>query len=101
MIGLTPEELEILRLSLKVAFWSTLASLPVALALAMLLARGRFPGKALVDGLVNLPLVLPPVVMGTSCCLRSAAAAPSARCWRKPSASCSPFAGPARRSPVR
>ncbi|MCX7159734.1 MAG: molybdate ABC transporter permease subunit, partial [Proteobacteria bacterium] len=45
-------------------FWSTLASLPVALALAMLLARGRFPGKALVDGLVNLPLVLPPVVIG-------------------------------------
>ena len=64
MIGLTPEELEILRLSLKVAFWSTLASLPVALALAMLLARGRFPGKALGDGLVNLPLVLPPVVIG-------------------------------------
>ena len=50
MIGLTPEELEIVRLSLKVAFWSTVASLPVALALAMLLARGRFPGKALVDG---------------------------------------------------
>jgi molybdate transport system permease protein len=64
VIGLTPEELEIVRLSLKVAFWSTLASLPVALALAMLLARGRFPGKALVDGLVNLPLVLPPVVIG-------------------------------------
>jgi molybdate transport system permease protein len=64
VIGLTPEELEILRLSLKVALWSTLASLPVALALAMLLARGRFPGKALVDGLVNLPLVLPPVVIG-------------------------------------
>lgn len=64
MTGLTPEELEILRLSLKVAFWSTLASLPVALALAMLLARARFPGKTLVDGLVNLPLVLPPVVIG-------------------------------------
>jgi len=62
--GLTPEELEILRLSLKVASWSTLASLPVALALAMLLARARFPGKTLVDGLVNLPLVLPPVVIG-------------------------------------
>jgi molybdate transport system permease protein len=62
--GLTPEELEIIRLSLKVAFWSTLASLPVALALAMLLARARFPGKTLVDGLVNLPLVLPPVVIG-------------------------------------
>jgi len=64
VIGLTQEELEIVRLSLKVAFWSTLASLPVALALAMLLARTRFPGKTLVDGLVNLPLVLPPVVIG-------------------------------------
>ena len=64
MIGLSPEELEIVRLSLKVAFWSTLASLPVALALAMLLARTRFPGKTLLDGLVNLPLVLPPVVIG-------------------------------------
>jgi len=64
VIGLTPEELEIVRLSLKVAFWSTLASLPIALALAMLLARGQFPGKTLVDGLVNLPLVLPPVVIG-------------------------------------
>jgi molybdate transport system permease protein len=64
VIGLTPEELDIVRLSLKVAFWSTLASLPVALALAMLLARARFPGRTLVDGLVNLPLVLPPVVIG-------------------------------------
>lgn len=57
-------ELEILLLSLKVAFWAVLASLPVALALAMLLARADFPGKALLDGLVNLPLVLPPVVVG-------------------------------------
>jgi molybdate transport system permease protein len=64
VIGLTPEELDIVRLSLKVAFWSTLASLPVALALAMLLARARFPGKTLVDGFVSLPLVLPPVVIG-------------------------------------
>lgn len=64
MIGLTLDELEIVRLSLKVAFWSTFASLPVALALALLLGRCRFPGKTLVDGLVNLPLVLPPVVIG-------------------------------------
>lgn len=64
MIGLTPDELEIVRLSLKVAFWSTFASLPIALALALLLGRCRFPGKTLVDGLVNLPLVLPPVVIG-------------------------------------
>lgn len=57
-------EIEILRLSLKVAFWAVLTSLPVALAIALLLARTEFPGKALLDGLVNLPLVLPPVVVG-------------------------------------
>jgi molybdate transport system permease protein len=57
-------ETGILLLSLKVAFWAVLVSLPVALALAMLLARVDFPGKTLLDGLVNLPLVLPPVVVG-------------------------------------
>jgi molybdate transport system permease protein len=61
---LTAEEIEILLLSLKVAFWSMLGSLPVALALAMLLARAEFPGKTLLDGVVHLPLVLPPVVVG-------------------------------------
>jgi molybdate transport system permease protein len=61
---LTPDELGILGLSLKVAFWSMLASLPVALALAYLLARFEFPGKTLLDGVVHLPLVLPPVVIG-------------------------------------
>jgi molybdate transport system permease protein len=61
---LTPVELEIVRLSLKVAFWSTLFSLPIALALAMVLGRLDFPGKTLLDGVVNLPLVLPPVVTG-------------------------------------
>lgn len=61
---LTPAELEVVQLSLKVAFWSTLASLPVALALAFVLGRLEFPGKTLLDGLVNLPLVLPPVVTG-------------------------------------
>jgi molybdate transport system permease protein len=64
MAFMSPAEIEILLLSLKVAFWAVLASLPVALALAMLLARADFPGKALLDGLVNLPLVLPPVVVG-------------------------------------
>jgi molybdate transport system permease protein len=61
---LTPAELGILGLSLKVAFWSMLASLPVALGLAYLLARAEFPGKTLLDGVVHLPLVLPPVVIG-------------------------------------
>jgi len=61
---LTAAELAILGLSLKVAFWSMLASLPVALGLAMLLARTEFPGKTLLDGVIHLPLVLPPVVIG-------------------------------------
>ncbi len=51
-------------LSLKVAAWATLASLPVGIALAFALARGRFPGRSLLDALVHLPLVLPPVVTG-------------------------------------
>jgi molybdate transport system permease protein len=53
-----------IELSLRVAIVATLASLPFGLAVAMLLARARFPGKILVDGLVHLPLVLPPVVTG-------------------------------------
>jgi len=63
-VPLTPAELEILGLSVKVALASALASLPFALGLAFLLARAEFPGKMLLDGLVHLPLVLPPVVIG-------------------------------------
>ena len=51
-------------LSLRVAFWCTLVVLPPAIAVAWLLARARFPGKLLVDALVHLPLVVPPVVTG-------------------------------------
>ncbi len=51
-------------LSLKVALWATLASLPFGIAAAYALARSRFPGRALLDGLIHLPLVLPPVVTG-------------------------------------
>jgi molybdate transport system permease protein len=61
---LTDEERTALLLSLKVALWATAASLPVAVAVALLLARGRFWGKALLNGVVHLPLVLPPVVTG-------------------------------------
>lgn len=61
---LTAEEWEIVRLSLKVGVVAVIVTLPIAFALAFLLARGRFPGKALVDGLVHLPLVVPPVVTG-------------------------------------
>jgi molybdate transport system permease protein len=61
---LTPEEWTAIRLSLRVATVATLASLPVGILVAHLLARGRFPGKTLLDGVVHLPLVLPPVVTG-------------------------------------
>src|SRR5258706_977240 len=61
---LTPDEWEILRLSLKVAFWSVLCSLPLAIAMAVLLARCKFPGKSVLDAVVHLPLVLQPVVIG-------------------------------------
>jgi molybdate transport system permease protein len=61
---LTPVEAEALALSLRVGVWAVLCSLPVAVALAYVLARGRFRGRALLAALVNLPLVLPPVVTG-------------------------------------
>ncbi len=64
MLELTPLEREALGLSLTVAFWSVLASLPLGLATAWLLARREFYGKALLNGLVHLPLVVPPVVVG-------------------------------------
>jgi molybdate transport system permease protein len=62
--GLTPDELAAVRLSLEVATVATLASLPPGILAAYALARWRFPGKLLLDALVHLPLVLPPVVTG-------------------------------------
>ncbi len=62
--GLTPEEWTAVALSLRVATVATLGSLIPGLAIAWLLARRRFPGRALLDGLVHLPLILPPVVTG-------------------------------------
>ncbi|MEO8487136.1 MAG: molybdate ABC transporter permease subunit [Betaproteobacteria bacterium] len=61
---LTPVEIEALRLSLYVATIATIASLPFAIALAYALARRRFPGHALLNAFVHMPLVLPPVVVG-------------------------------------
>jgi molybdate transport system permease protein len=61
---LSPAEWTAVHLSLKVACWATLASLPFGVAIALLLARGRFWGHSLLNGLVHLPLVLPPVVTG-------------------------------------
>jgi len=64
MTLLSPEEIEVMQLSLRVAFWSVAASLPLAVAVAYWLARFDFPGKTLFDALVHLPLVVPPVVVG-------------------------------------
>ena len=64
MSGLSPDEIGILALSLRVATVSVVCSLPVAVLVAYALARYSFPGKTLVDAIVHLPLVLPPVVVG-------------------------------------
>ncbi len=61
---MTAEEWTAVRLSLLVATTATAASLPLGIAVAWLLARGRFWGKSLVDTLVHLPLIMPPVVTG-------------------------------------
>ncbi len=64
LLNLSPEEWTAVRLSLRVATVAMLASLPIGIAVAYLLARCKFPGKSLVDGIVLLPLILPPVVTG-------------------------------------
>ncbi|MEO6517702.1 MAG: molybdate ABC transporter permease subunit [Pseudoxanthomonas sp.] len=64
MSPFTDDELTAIALSLKVAVTAALASLPFGIALGWLLARKRFFGKSLLDALVHLPLVLPPVVVG-------------------------------------
>jgi molybdate transport system permease protein len=61
---LSPEAATALALSLRVSLVATLASLPIGIAVAYALARGRFPGHGLLNGLVHLPLILPPVVTG-------------------------------------
>ena len=61
---LTPEQWAAVVLSLKVSIWATTLSLPVGIAVAYVLARFDFWGKQLLNGLVHLPLILPPVVTG-------------------------------------
>lgn len=61
---LSADEWQAVELSLRIAGVATIVSLPFGIATALLLARGRFPGKTLLDGIVHLPLVLPPVVTG-------------------------------------
>jgi molybdate transport system permease protein len=61
---LTPEAWSAVALSLRVSVWATVASLPFGILAAVALARWRFPGKTVLNGLVHLPLILPPVVTG-------------------------------------
>ena len=61
---LSPDDLIAILLSLKIATAATLGSVPLAFLVALALARGRFPGRSLLDALVHLPLVLPPVATG-------------------------------------
>lgn len=61
---LGPAEWQAVRLSVRVAFWATVASLPLGIFVAYALARWDFWGKQLLNGIVHLPLILPPVVTG-------------------------------------
>ena len=61
---LGPEEWRAVALSLQVSFWATLVSLPLGIFVAYALARWSFPGKQVLNGIVHLPLILPPVVTG-------------------------------------
>ena len=64
LLQLSPEEVTAVQLSLRVAFWAMTTSLVPGVLVALVLARGRFWGKSFIDGLVHLPLVMPPVVTG-------------------------------------
>jgi molybdate transport system permease protein len=64
MSWLAPAEWTAVLLSLKVAAWATAASLPFGIGVALALARGRFWGRELLNGIVHVPLILPPVVTG-------------------------------------
>jgi molybdate transport system permease protein len=64
LLDLSAEEWTAIRLSLRIALTATACSLPFGIAVAWLLARKRFWGKGLLDGILHLPLVLPPVVTG-------------------------------------
>lgn len=63
-LGLSAEEWTAIHLSLRVSIVAMLASLPAGIVVALLLARGKFWGKSILNGIVHLPLILPPVVTG-------------------------------------
>ncbi len=100
MFDLTPDEWTAVELSLRIALVATLVSLPFGIAVAWLLARKDFWGKALLDGIVHLPLVLPPVVTGYLLLITFGRKGAVGAFLDQTSASCSRSAGPARRSPA-
>lgn len=63
-LDLSPDEWNAVLLSIRVSIWATLASLPLGITVAYILARKNFWGKSVLNGLVHLPLILPPVVTG-------------------------------------
>ncbi|EJK80885.1 molybdate ABC transporter permease subunit [Agrobacterium sp. SHOUNA12C] len=63
-LGLSSDEWTAIELSLRVSTVAMLVSLPFGIAAALLLARGKFWGKSILNGLIHLPLILPPVVTG-------------------------------------
>ena len=100
MFSLTPDEWTAVLLSLRIAVVATVVALPFGIAIAWLLARKNFWGKALLDGLVHLPLVLPPVVTGYLLLIAFGRRGIFGAFLADTSASCSRSAGPARRSPA-
>ena len=62
MLNLSPDDIQAIKLSLQVAVTATIIALPPGFAVAYLLALSKMRGKALLEGVINLPLVLPPMI---------------------------------------
>ena len=81
MLTLTPDDFVAIRLSLQVAVTATVVTLPIGFGVAYLLAMTDIRGKAVLEGIVNLPLVLPPVVTGFLVLILSAPQGPLRAIW--------------------
>ncbi len=91
---LSPDEWRAVALSLRVSFWATVVSLPFGVLAAYALARWNFWGRTALNGLVHLPLILPPVVTGYLLLHQlRAEGVTSGSGWISGSASCWPSAG--------
>ena len=85
---MTSELLSVTSFTVAMAALATLLMLPPGVAVAWLLARRRFPGRSMLETLVSLPLVLPPVATGLILLWCSGAAVRSDGCWRRPDWRC-------------